>query len=635
MTTYSNLRNSLRGAGFVFVGLVSLSQISVGTQIPVPKAKPIAGIEESSYILPSNSIPLPKIKPSFSQPVSFIQGKIIEGDKNTIEISKSIFSDRQARLVREIFDLQDQGEILEADKKISQLNNNIILGHILAARYLHPLYQPSYEELAQWLVKYEDHPQASEIYNLAVSKKSNKDNSLKKPARYQNFLGNLMASSQQGDVYKSTKNRTADQDARVQKLYREIELNIKRQQPSLALNILSGDYAVQFMDDVEFDIQRAVIASGYLYAGDLDDAKRLAQDSIARSASAVPMAWWVKGLVEWQQGDYKSAADDFDGAAASKYASGWMVSAAAYWASRSYTKLGDTEKVQKSLTLAATYQRTFYGLIALKSLGQDSRFNWNISDITRDDVKLIESTTQGKRAAALIQSGRLGLAEAELKGISFDGDINKRRSLLAYAHHYNLPSLLMMLGNSFPNSNGNFYDAALYPVAAWIPKGGLKIDNALLHAFIRQESRFNYDAANPSGATGLMQLMPATANHVVGKDIYDNDAGQYDLKKPEVNLALGQKYIQELLDLGQVQNDLLSLAIAYNAGPGNLSKWKAERASIKDPLLFIETIPYPETRAFVERVMSNYWIYKIRFKEDIPSLDSLAEGHLALYAARK
>ena len=132
-----------------------------------------------------------------------------------------------------------------------------------------------------------------------------------------------------------------------------------------------------------------------------------------------------------------------------------------------------------------------------------------------------------------------------------------------------------------------------------------------------------------------MQLMPTTANYVSGKDIYHQASGQYQLRDPSTNLEIGQSYIQNLLNHRAVGQDLLSLAVAYNAGPGNLSKWKAERAHIEDPLLFIETIPYHETRAFVERVLSNYWIYRMRFGQDTPSLDDVAKGKWARYAAQE
>jgi soluble lytic murein transglycosylase-like protein len=103
------------------------------------------------------------------------------------------------------------------------------------------------------------------------------------------------------------------------------------------------------------------------------------------------------------------------------------------------------------------------------------------------------------------------------------------------------------------------------------------------------------------------------------------------LKEPEMNLEIGQKYVGHLLEQGAVDNELMSLAIAYNAGPGNLRKWKKELGDIDDPLLFIEMIPMAETRNYVERVLANYWIYRMRLGQPMPSLDAVAEGKWAVY----
>lgn len=232
---------------------------------------------------------------------------------------------------------------------------------------------------------------------------------------------------------------------------------------------------------------------------------------------------------------------------------------------------------------------------------------------------------------ALIKADRKDLAEQELQTLIVGRSKSGQESLLAFAHHYNLPSVLMRLGNAFYQPQGSLYNAALYPLPSWEPKNGFRIDRALIFAITRQESRFNNLAQNPSGATGLMQLMPATANYISGKEIYHKAEGRYQLSRPEINLKIGQKYIEELLNHPAVNNDLLLLAMAYNAGPGNLSKWKRKRKDIKDPLLFIETIPFTETRAFVERVMANYWIYQMRLNQDTPSLTAISEGRWAPY----
>jgi hypothetical protein len=76
----------------------------------------------------------------------------------------------------------------------------------------------------------------------------------------------------------------------------------------------------------------------------------------------------------------------------------------------------------------------------------------------------------------------------------------------------------------------------------------------------------------------------------------------------------------------------MALLVAYNAGPGNLAHWKQQYAeTVSDPLLFIETLPLAETRAYVERVMANYWIYRIRQGQNPATLDAVAEGHGAPY----
>ena len=194
----------------------------------------------------------------------------------------------------------------------------------------------------------------------------------------------------------------------------------------------------------------------------------------------------------------------------------------------------------------------------------------------------------------------------------------------------------MVLGNSFTPSiekrknSDHFYYAALFPINKWINKGNYSLSPALIHAFIRQESRFNPNAQNYSGATGLMQLMPSTASYILNSDLYKKPKGQEQLKNPVFNVQTGEKYLQELLKHPAVKGDLLSLIIAYNAGPAKLRRWKTTFSnSLYDPLLFIESIPYNETRAFVERVVANYWVYQLQFNEANKTAMTLAKGKWA------
>ena len=110
--------------------------------------------------------------------------------------------------------------------------------------------------------------------------------------------------------------------------------------------------------------------------------------------------------------------------------------------------------------------------------------------------------------------------------------------------------------------------------------------------------------------------------------------GKYKLFDPEFNLALGQQYIELLMSERSIQQDLFRTAAAYNAGPGNLRKWERNVPHGDDPLLFIESLPSRETRAFVERILTNLWIYRDRLGQKSPSLDDIVAGRWPRYEAQ-
>jgi len=89
--------------------------------------------------------------------------------------------------------------------------------------------------------------------------------------------------------------------------------------------------------------------------------------------------------------------------------------------------------------------------------------------------------------------------------------------------------------------------------------------------------------------------------------------------------------LEYLLKLENVSNNLIYLAAAYNGGPGNLKKWKENTNFLNDPLLFMESIPSRETRWFIEKVLTKYWIYQDKNKKELSSLKMLANGKDPLY----
>jgi soluble lytic murein transglycosylase-like protein len=161
--------------------------------------------------------------------------------------------------------------------------------------------------------------------------------------------------------------------------------------------------------------------------------------------------------------------------------------------------------------------------------------------------------------------------------------------------------------------------SGLFPVPQYTPPGGYHIDPCLVLAFARTESGFRAKAVSTSGARGVMQLLPGTATLVDGK------GAKAELNDPAYNLGLGERYLQSLMT--QTNGNLFQLAAAYNAGPAALTRWLAARPALTDdPLLFIESIPYSETRNYIKHVMTNYWLYAKRTKADSPSLDETAQG---------
>ena len=102
---------------------------------------------------------------------------------------------------------------------------------------------------------------------------------------------------------------------------------------------------------------------------------------------------------------------------------------------------------------------------------------------------------------------------------------------------------------------------------------------------------------------------------------------------PEYNIGLGQQYVTHLLGFRGIEGNLFYATVAYNGGPGNLNKWRRKSDYRGDPLLFIESIPSRETRAFVERVLTNLWIYRFRLGQPASSLDAIVAGTWPRYQA--
>lgn len=135
-----------------------------------------------------------------------------------------------------------------------------------------------------------------------------------------------------------------------------------------------------------------------------------------------------------------------------------------------------------------------------------------------------------------------------------------------------------------------------------------KVDPVLVHALIREESRYNPMALSRSNALGLMQLLPGTA-YGVAKRIGVQLNSREDVYRPEINIKLGTDYLAYAVR--RFGGNALMGVASYNGGPGAVSGWMRRHASSswQDPDVFVENIPYRETRDYVRKVFGSYWAY--------------------------
>jgi soluble lytic murein transglycosylase-like protein len=204
--------------------------------------------------------------------------------------------------------------------------------------------------------------------------------------------------------------------------------------------------------------------------------------------------------------------------------------------------------------------------------------------------------------------------------------------LIALAKSLDLPAAQMRLAQSLGRSGGRHDLTALFPMPSWQPAHGYTLDRALVFAFMRAESGFDPRAESHVGARGLMQVMPATAQYIAMNSDLDLPYGNA-LFEPETSILLGQAYLEHLLQRPAIGDNLIYLAVAYNAGPGRVLRWQETLTGNEDPLLFLESIPMREPRVYVKKVLTNFWTYRARLGQPEPSLEALARNRWPTYRA--
>ncbi len=524
-------------------------------------------------------------------------------------------------LYKKAFRAIDAADFKRVNDLTSSLGNNIILGHVLAEKYLHKDYKSSFAELKEWLELYADLPQAVRIYNLAVKK--GKASELTSPrkmsecSRVSGWKDEDLKHLSAADI-----NYLAVQVGKFRKALRSGKTKAARL-------VLEQKKFRQKAPDKYWDELAASLAMKYLVDNQNQMAWEWGVRASRRKTSGV--APWVAGLSAWRMKNYKNAATYFSRLAQSGNSDDWLVSAGGYWAYRAYSRAGQTTKAKQMLKTAAQYRHTFYGILASYKSGQPLTYHWdavaylnNFNSI--DYIYELLGSPSIRRAVLLLHAKRKDLAEQELRHGYYEMSDKQKEATLYIANQYQMHALaIRVCGDLSRPQEDVSYDGVAYPIPSWIPDKNWQVDKALVLALIRQESGFKPEAKSPAGARGLMQLMPNTAYHIT-KDISLKHDSQ-KLLKPEISIELGQRYVNYLLNKPFINGNLFYMMAAYNGGPSNLIRWEKTANYNNDPLLFIEVIPSAETRIYIERVMANYWIYNMRFDLPNPTLQQVAEGN--------
>ena len=298
----------------------------------------------------------------------------------------------------------------------------------------------------------------------------------------------------------------------------------------------------------------------------------------------------------------------------------WM-----YWLGRALAAAGDDGAGQGGAQAEAQVlfariadQNHFYGQLAMEELGQQISIPLAARAVTPAELAPM-AANPGLRRALTFFSLRLRFEGTR----EWNWELRKfsERELLAAAEFARQNAILDRMVNTSERTRTEFDYTQRFPSPhndILLPTSrSLGLDPAWVYGLIRQESRFITDARSGVGASGLMQVMPSTAQYVA-KKIGITDFVQSMLNDLHTNITLGANYMSMVLANADGSQPLASAA--YNAGPGRARSWRATLNGPMEGAIFAESIPFLETRTYVKNVLSNATNYAALFENKPQSL---------------
>ncbi len=520
--------------------------------------------------------------------------------------------DRQAHdYYAAVFAAIDRQDWAGAQALLAQRPNGLL--HAVALAELYTAANSPRVELPQieaWLQSGRNLPQAAQLSRLALTRGATSLPDLP-------FARQLYAT---GSTPKRTRPRTVEDGTMPATIASAIQERITNDDPDGARLLLDGIDA-SLSAEARAEWRQKVAWSYYI---ENRDAEALAQAATVAQGSGAWVAEgdWTMGLAAWRLGDCAQSGAAFERAAYGAQ-NLELRTAAQYWAGRAALRCRQPERSNALFRSAAQFDETLYGMLAAEVLGITLPPRIAGAEFSQDDWRRVGDIENVRVAIALAEIGRDTLSSEVLLHQARIGDPDDYAALSRLARDLGLPATQLYMAHNAP-SGGAPDPASHYPAPKWVPVTGWRVDPALAYAHTLQESNFRASAVSPAQAQGLMQITPITVREHASR--LGLNAAQVDIFDPRVNLAFGQRNLEMLRDHPATGGALPKIMAAYNAGLTPLTRWNYEINDQGDPLLWMESIPYWETRSYVAIVMRNYWMYERQAQALSASRAALAQN---------
>lgn len=292
-----------------------------------------------------------------------------------------------------------------------------------------------------------------------------------------------------------------------------------------------------------------------------------------------------------------------------------------YWQADLLLERGRDEEAQEILR-ALMQQRGFYPMAAAQRLGE--AYQLKIDKAEGNVPPTLTQSAEMARVCELMYWGLDNTARSEWANLVTSRSKAEQAQLARYAfnqHWWDLSVQATIAGKLWDNLEERFPLAYNDLYARYT--SGKAISQSYAMAISRQESAWNPKVRSPVGASGLMQIMPATAAHTVKMFSIPGYSSPSQLLDPETNINIGTSYLQYVYN--QFGNNRIFASAAYNAGPGRVRTWLNNSGGRLDAVAFIESIPFSETRGYVKNVLAYDAYYRYFMGESKPTVLNDAE----------